>query len=138
MGWLDIFASEKIQEKAVDFIDDTVKGVGGWVDDFNFTDEEMSEARQKMLAFRLSVLERTADESSIRSISRRVLAWSVTGVFLLIIVIAVIGFILKLSWAVNVLEVAKLIYSSFLAIISFYFVSNIIGSSIDKMKAKDE
>ena len=130
MGWWSLFVGEKIQEKAVDFVDDAVKGVGSWIDDWNFTESEKSEANLELLAFRLDVLKKTADESSARAISRRFLAWTVTIFFLLIIGTAAIGFILDKVWAIEVLGIAKLVYSSFLAIISFYFISNLV----DKVK----
>ena len=130
MGWLDVFASEKIQNRAVDFVDSTVKGVGNWIDELGFTPEEKSKSNMELLAFRLDVLKKTADESSARAISRRFLAWTVTIFFLLVIGTAGIGFILSKEWAIEVLGIAKLVYSSFLAIISFYFISNLV----DKVK----
>jgi len=132
MGWLDIFASEKIQTKAVDFVEDVTKGVGTWIDELNFTIEEKSKSDMELLAFRLDVLRKTANESSARAISRRYLAWAVVLVFLFLVLLVVFGYIVGASWAVSVLNVLKLIYTSFLAIISFYFVTNLV----DKVKNK--
>ncbi len=131
MGWLTgIFSSEKV----VDLVDDSVRGVGTWINDMNFTEQEQSKANQQLLSFRLNVLEKTADESTARSISRRILAWAVAGTFLTLILISAIGAILGMAWAQSVFLIAKSIYSSFLAVMSFYFVGNIGNSWIEKSK----
>jgi len=130
MGWLtSLFSS-----KAGNLIDDSVRGVGSWIDEQQFTDEEKSVANQKMLNFRMDVLTKTADESTIRSISRRILAWSVTGVFLTLIMLSAAGTILGMSWAEGIFLIAQSIYTSFLAVMSFYFVSQIGNSWIEKAK----
>lgn len=129
-----LFSSSKTVDKAVDLIDDSVRGVGNWIDEREFTVEERSVAQQKMLEFKLSVLERTSTESSARSISRRILAWSVTYVFLGLLLLATLGFILKASWAAQVLSVAKLLNNAFWTIIGFYFVAHIGNGWIEKMK----
>ncbi len=129
-----LFSSAKTVDKAVDLIDSTVRGVGTWIDERDFTAEERSEAQQKMLEFKLTVLERTSTESSARSISRRILAWSVTYVFLGLLLLATLGFILKATWAAQVLSVAKLLNNAFWTIIGFYFVAHIGNGWIEKMK----
>jgi len=135
MGWLSgLFSSPKIINKAVDLADTGIRETGTWLNDLNFTEQEKSKANQKMLDFRLSVLEKTADESTARSISRRILAWAVTGTFLTLILLSAIGMILGMAWAQGVFLIAKSIYSSFLAVMSFYFVGNIGNSWIDKSK----
>lgn len=129
-----LFSSSKTVNTAVELIDASVRGVGNWIDERDFTDEERSEAEQKMLEFRLNVLERTSSESSARSISRRILAWSVTYVFLGLLLLATLGFILKATWATQVLSVAKLLNNAFWTIIGFYFVAHIGNGWIEKMK----
>jgi len=135
MGWLsELFSSDKTVRKAVNLVDDSVRGVGNWIDELSFTEQEKAQANQKLLDFRLKVLDKTADESSVRSISRRILAWAIVGVFLTLIMLSAIGTILGLSWAKGVFMIAKSIYEAFLAVISFYFVSHIGNSWIEKSK----
>jgi len=129
-----LFSSDRTIEKAVNLADDSVRGVGNWIDNMQFTEQEKSQANQRLLDFRLNVLEQTADESSVRSISRRILAWMITGTFLTLILLSALGAILGLAWAESVFKIAQSIYEAFLAVISFYFVSQMGNSWIEKIK----
>ncbi len=133
MFW-DLFSGEKTVEKAVNLVDDSVRGVGGWIDEQQFTEQEKAENRQRLMDFRLKVLSKTADESSVRSISRRILAWTIVGVFLMLVVTAAIGTVLGALWVKGVVTLINAMSSSYLAVTSFYFVSHIGNSWIEKAK----
>lgn len=133
MNWLSgLFTTSRTADKTVDLVGDTVRGVGTWVDELNFTEEEKIKSNIKLLDFRLKALSQTQDESSIRSISRRFLAWSVTFTFLLLLLLSTVGEILGMVWAENVLNISKLLVNPFWTIIAFYFVGHIGNSWIEK------
>ena len=123
MTFLDLFSIKKIRYDTLDFIDEAFSYI-------KTTDEG------RITDLKLTLIEKTLEESSARSVSRRILAWTVIITFISIILLAIIGTILKAIWVPKILKILELIYSSFLMIISFYFVSNIISSSIDKVKEK--
>jgi len=138
MWWTSLFSSDKIVNKAVDLVDDSVRGVGNWIDEQQYTDEEKAVAYKKLMDFRLRVLEKTADESSVRSISRRILAWSITWFFLGVLSLYILGAVISAAWASKVLAVAKLMHSPFLAVVSFYFVAHLGNGWIERAKKKDD
>lgn len=75
--------------KVVSTIADSVKsGMTMW-DNSNFTDQEKAANTLKMTDLWLKIQKATADENSIKSVTRRVLAWGIIGNFLAIVNIGV-------------------------------------------------
>ena len=85
MGWWSVlFGTPKV----VDTIADTVKSGVGMLDNAFYTDQEKASNALKFSDAWLNIQIATANENSIRSISRRLLAWAIMFVFLLLIISA--------------------------------------------------
>ena len=87
MSWFSaikdvLFGGPATAEKTVDFAIDTAKGIGNWIDEQQFTDQERAVAHAQNLDRLLKGIEATRDENSTRSVTRRYLAWGIMGVYL--------------------------------------------------------
>ncbi len=133
MGLLDIF---RTSEKAVDTAADLIKAGADGLDMLFFTDEEKSEASNKFYENWIKTLGMLVDTESIRSITRRYLAVSVVGTWLLLILlgVAVRVFGGDKEAAEFVFEVAKSMNYSVLAVVTFYFGPEMIGRLLGKVK----
>jgi len=87
MGWLSVlFGTPKV----VGAVADTVKAGVGMLDNAFYTDQEKASNAIKFSDAWLQIQIATANENSIRSISRRLLAWAIMFVFLLLILAAAV------------------------------------------------
>lgn len=75
--------------KIVSTVADTVKSGVGMLDNAFYTDQEKAANSLKMTDIWLKIQKAIADENSIRSITRRILAWGILVNFLIIIDIGV-------------------------------------------------
>jgi len=93
MNWLTaLFSSKRIVQQAVDLADDSIRGIGRWIDEQQLTDEERIQYRLKRLEMYEKFLARAAEESTARTITRRVLAVAIIAVYLLLLIAgAVLG-----------------------------------------------
>jgi len=135
---MGFFGSDKTEETVVETIQSSLTGIGEFVDESFFTAEEKSKANVQLLHTRLGILEKTADESTVRSISRRVIALSITFTFLFLIVCAAYGTIYEATWVKDMLLILSILENPFLAVISFYFVVEIGNSWILKAKKPNQ
>jgi hypothetical protein len=93
MGWLKAVGSWFVGthgEKNADLARDTVRGVGTWIDERDFTDEEKSKANLELAVKYAQYADQTLQENTVRSKTRRSLS---------LMIIRVEGFILLLSAA---------------------------------------
>ena len=109
-------------EKAVD-------GIVSGLDAMIFTDEEKSHASMKVLDFKLKYAEATQG----MSISRRVIAFTISAAWLLLVVLTVavglilggtsaeVGFLMKIM--------TDVVMQPFSIIIGFYFLAHVVGSA---------
>lgn len=138
MGLFGLFDDKKNQSKIVDLVDDSVRGVGKWIDNLQLTDQEKLtltiDNAQKIIELRTRVLERTADESTVRSISRRILAWAIAGVFLFLVLLAALAAILEREWINDIVKLIDLMSQPFMIVVGFYFVAHIGNGWIEKFK----
>jgi len=93
MNWLTaIFSSKRIVQQAVELADDSIRGIGRWIDEQQLTDEERVQYRLKRLEMYEKFLARAVEESTARTVTRRVLAVSIIGVYLILLIAgAVLG-----------------------------------------------
>lgn len=134
MGLLStLFGTPKI----VDTVADTVKSGVGMLDNAFYTDQEKAADAGKMMDLWLEIQKTTASENSIRSITRRVIAWGIISAYLLLVLFAVI------MWNFDV-EYAKFVFSIIedklgwltIAVGGFYFGGYSIGTYLGKNKNK--
>lgn len=119
-----IFSAPKVIDKSLDIIDKGVDGIGKLF----FTEQEKAELSQKTYETWLEVQRVTANESSIRSITRRVLAISIIGTFLLFLIMAAFAYPFMQSWSAYLLRLAQALDQLVLAVAVFYFGVHILRS----------
>ena len=122
MSWLTgILGTPKV----IETVADTVKSGVGMLDNAFFTDQEKATMALKSGELWLKIQEATANENSIRLITRRVIAWLVMGLFLFLILVACIVWKFDPAWAKYIKETIVDTQLMYLAMIVgfFYFGS---------------
>jgi len=134
-----LFGGSETAVKSIDLISSSVRGIGGFIDEQNFTTEEKVKANLELNRLNQELVKATMSENSIRSITRRILAWSIMGSFLFLIMFSAIiygitfpsdvdGVSFGGQWANHVMDVAGELSNMALAVSIFYFGSALIGS----------
>lgn len=121
-SWL--FGGGDTATKAVEVAGSALSGIGTWIDEKDFTEEEKSKTLAKAAETHLKLVELTANENSIRSITRRYLAWGIVGFTLFWASVAMVFAILEKEKIVNnMILVADAFYLgiAFSAVVVFYF-----------------
>ena len=113
---------------------DVVEGAIAGVDKLFFTDEEKADTKIKMQQIWLEAIKTTANESSIRSITRRILAVMIMGSFLFLILASFFCFPFLPTMAAFGLSLAKELSTLTLAVGVFYFGTYAIGTYLFKDK----
>jgi hypothetical protein len=129
-----IFGGGQNAEKKLEMADGALKGIGTWIDERKYTDEEKAKDIGLAVSNHLELVKATMDENGTRSITRRVLAWAITGAALFWASVAM-GLAVSTRWTdttedaatvttINLMvSVAKEFWigESFLAVVIFYF-----------------
>lgn len=127
MAWYNIFSSSS---KAVDTASNLIGGVVDGIDAVILTEEEKIKFDLKRAELWLKVQETITGESSIRSITRRVLAVSFISVYLTLIIASAIVWQFSPEQSKHIFETAQTLNTPIITIIIFYFgyyaVSNVI------------
>ena len=132
IGWLKgVLSTPKI---ATDVVEGAISGI----DKLFFTEEEKSDARQKMSEVWLDTVKATAGESSIRSITRRILAVMIVGTFLFFLITSFLCFPYLPTWSAFGLSLAKELSTLTLAVGVFYFGTYAIGTYLMGGKKKGD
>jgi hypothetical protein len=119
-----IFGGADTAGKTMDLVSDSVRGIGNFIDEQKFTDEERSVALSKAVDSHLRLMEATTNENSKRSVTRRWLAWGISGFVLawasVAMMFAIFG---KDEVVTDIIDVSNAFYLgvTFLAVIGFYF-----------------
>lgn len=87
--WNKLFGGEEVAKSVVETGQMALRGVGTYIDERTFTEEEKSKAHADSVASYLEWLKVTLSENSIRSVTRRILAWGITLEILLLVNICV-------------------------------------------------
>lgn len=126
MGLFDIFTGKKAVDTAEKVLDAGISGI----DKIFYTEEEKAETRLKMGDIWLKTQEALAGESSARSVSRRIIAWSVVWHTLLAFDVCLLLVIFdkeeKIKSVVELVGIFQLGWA-FVAVIVFYFGTHIMG-----------
>lgn len=135
---MNFLATLFTSKKAVDAIPETagkvVDGVLSGVDKLFFTQEEKAEASQKAMDSIYNFIKTTMDESSIRSVTRRVLAVEVVSAFVFLLILGALIYFINADWAAHILACAKALSNLVLAISVFYFGPYQVGGMIKKIR----
>jgi len=122
LGWL--FGGSKTAEKTLNIADKAISGIGSWIDGKDFTPQEKAEMWGKAVDSHLKLVEATQNENSVRSVTRRYLAWGVAGFTLFW---ASIGMGLAIAGKSEIVKDMIAVSDSFhlglsfLAVMGFYF-----------------
>src|SRR5210317_105571 len=110
MGFWAWFTGAKTAEKALDTVDNLTNKIAGGLDQLFFTDQERAEVSVETIRLHLALIQATQTESSIRSVTRSIVAWGIMGTFMLLIIAS--GGIWKFDkeWAGFLLSLAQQIY----------------------------
>lgn len=132
-------------EKIVDTGADLAKDVSSGIDKMFYTKEEkaddaashrdaMLKAKEKGFEFWLKVQEAIKNENSIRSMTRRKLADSITNVFLFFLISSGVLWKYDKLWAGHFFELAKALLPYFGGIVGFFFLYYGTENIISKVK----
>jgi hypothetical protein len=118
MFW-DIFKSSS---KAIDTTANLLEKGAAGIDKLFFTEEEKSDAKKAWFGSWIDLQKILSTEGLPTAISRRILAWMITGTFLLLIVFACVVWKLDKEWAQFIFEkgVSNLSFSAG-AVVTTYF-----------------
>lgn len=103
MGFWDFFGTTKV----IDTVADTVKSGVGMIDNAFFTDQEKAKAGLDYANAWLQIQLALAQENSLSSITRRMLAWTIMGVFLFLVLFACIVWKYDPEWSKYILQVLE-------------------------------
>ena len=135
MAWWNVLTSSK---KVVDTAADLIKDGASGIDMLFFTDEEKSQASAKIMDQVIAINRATADENSVRSKTRRMLAIVIIGNYLALINIGVLLNVLdETDKAKFVFDVANTTLASHvLAVVIFYFGYYGVKAVVKSIKEK--
>jgi len=129
MGILSrLFGGKKAVEEGLKLAGDSVRGIGKWIDEQQLTDQERIELTQKAAAMMMEMVKATQDENSVRSITRRALAWAIMGTFLLLLVLSAATYPVSQEYSQYLFKLATETDLGWLAagVGGFYFLAHVV------------
>ena len=134
MAWYNFFSDAP--SKAIDLVSDISGGVMAGLDKLVLTKEEKADIQREAMKIWLEVQKVTAGESSIRSVTRRMLAVAFIAVYLLHIVGGSIVYQFNKEYAAHLFKTAGSLNTVVMTIVIFYFGYYAVNSMISKVKGK--
>ncbi len=135
MGFLGkLFGSATVVEKAADTVSTAVKTGFGMLDNAFYTDQEKAADSREGMKIWLEIQKVLAGENSLRSITRRIIAWAFVAEFLLAFnvgLVCALFFEAKVEKVVAIAATFQLGYIV-LTIVAFYFGTYGIGQLLNK------
>jgi len=124
MGIFDIFkSSAKAVDVAANIADKASTGLIAGIDKMAWTAEEKSDAQGATFAAMIDFQKSLMNESLPSAVSRRVLAWAITGAYLAFLLFAGIIWRFNIPWAQFIInDILGRIEFAFSAVISTYFI----------------
>jgi D-alanyl-lipoteichoic acid acyltransferase DltB (MBOAT superfamily) len=117
-GWL---TGVRTAEKAMEIADKATGGLIAGVDAMFFTDEEKSRANFQITEAAIKMIAITQGEATVRSITRRVLAWLIMCTFLFLLLFGTMIFKVDPEWSAYCLNSAKALTFLATPVGIFYF-----------------
>lgn len=124
-----LFGGSDTANKSLEMADKAMSGIGTWIDERKFTEEEQVKASAQSVAAYLEWFKIAASENGPRSVTRRVLAWGISG-FIVFWASVGMGFAIAEPWypkageaVANMIAVAEAykLGWAFAGVIVFYF-----------------
>ncbi len=134
MSLLGIFrSSEKAVDTAAAVVEKSTDGIISGLDKMVFTEEEKSDVKMKWFDKTIEFHKAIMQEALPSAVSRRVLAWMITGVYLSHFTFASIVWKFDREWAKFIIEnVITRLEFAFGAVISTYFIYHGLKQVIKK------
>ena len=129
MGWFaTLFGTAAGASTAVDLAADSVRGVGKWIDEQKFTEQEKAEQYLKAADMYIEMLKTVQAESGIRSVTRRIMAWAILCVFLFLVLYGIAWYRFDPGYAEFILTVAteSMLGELTLGVSVFYFGAHLL------------
>ena len=117
-GWL---TGMQQADKAMDMANKATTGLIAGVDALFFTDEEKSRANFQITEAAIKMIAVTQGEATVRSITRRVLAWLIMGTFLFLLLFGTMVYKIDHEWSAYCLASAKALTFLATPVGIFYF-----------------
>jgi len=126
-----LFGGSDNESKGVDKVMGVAKGIGGFIDEQNFTEEERVRMQADHMQLVFKAVELTRDENSVRSVTRRVMAWAIMGTLLGSFWIALLEYLIFSTPADGIIKLVDqfMIGELSLAVGSFYFMASLVRSN---------
>ena len=121
MGFFAWLTGVQQVDKAMDVADKATSGLIAGVDAMFFTDEEKSRANFQITEAAIKMIAITQGEATVRSITRRVLAWLIMGTFLFLLLFGTMVYKLDAEWSAYCLNSAKALTFLATPVGIFYF-----------------
>lgn len=121
MGFFGWLSGMKQADKAMDIADKATTGLIAGVDALFFTEEEKSKASFEVTQAAIRMIEVTQGEATVRSITRRVLAWLIMGTFLFLLLFGTLVYKWDAEWSKYCLDSAKALTFLATPVGIFYF-----------------
>ncbi len=119
-----LFGGSSAASKSTSFAQESIRAVGNYIDEKNLTEEERIKYHLQAGIAQLELIKATANENSVRSVTRRYLAWGITVFTLANAQVAIVLSLLDKKTLVEpMLEIAEAynIGWAFTAVVVFYF-----------------
>jgi sterol desaturase/sphingolipid hydroxylase (fatty acid hydroxylase superfamily) len=134
MGFWAWFTGAKTAEKALGTVDNLTNKIAGGLDQLFFTDQERAQISVETMKLHLALVQTTQTESSIRSVTRRIVAWGIMGTFMLLIIFSAFIWKWNPEWAKWTLAIVAQFYELVLMVGFFYFGYYAVSSVVKKAK----
>ena len=118
--WAWITGAQQV-DKAMDIATKATDGIIAGIDKAFFTAEEKSIAALAVTEAAIRMAEATQNESTTKSITRRVLAWMIMTSFLFLLLFGAMIFKLDAQWSAYCLDAAKALIFLVTPVSIFYF-----------------
>lgn len=119
-----LFGGSDTADKAMDLATSSITGIGEWIDNKDYTNQEKAKDLNLAVQSHLKLIETMANENSLRSVTRRWLAWGIVGFTVfwasVAMVFAALGSYEIVNSMIKVMEAFKL-GMAFVAVIALYF-----------------
>lgn len=135
MSWFtSLFSSSKVVDNVLDKDSGLLSQVGGWIGNFNFTDEEQSKANAGFIESASAFVKQTLEENTVRSKTRRFIAklWIGVELFLVLLTCAVAPFNMELAKFYWAIAMSELMFWGTLSVLGFFFGTHMLRSRNSK------
>jgi hypothetical protein len=141
MSWFStLFSSAKTVDNVLNKDDGLLTKFGGWVDRFNFTEQERATANASIVESCTNFVKMTLGESTVRSKSRRRLAllWVRMHLAMILGTMGTAYFNMQLAQFYMSIVFSTLMVTGTLMILGFFFGSHMLSSHMGLNKKKKD